>query len=420
MLSFRLLSSHQWTGLLLISLLTLAGCSNGGSSSVSLTAPTALSYPNSSPLIEGVTILSIEPTVSGGVATLFEVTPALPVGLTLDATTGEISGTPTSVTPLADYTVRASNFLGFAEFVLQLAVDPQAPCGLTYIETNVTYVVGQAISPNSANVGCGLVDLFSVTPQLPLGLSLDPVTGDIFGTPTAITAASDFIITASNVTGSDSVVLTIAVDPEAPCGIAFTDPEPVYTVGTMITPNSGSSACGPVTSWTISPALPDGLNLDTATGEISGTPTVVLAETLFTVTATNVAGSATVDLLLTVNPEAPCDLSYPDVNVLYLMGMPINENIPTIRCGTPSLWSVSPNLPIGIALDPMTGVIAGTPTAMSPLTDYTVVAMNESGSTSATISIAVNPQAPCGLRYAIPNSVYRQGVQISENDASFS
>ncbi len=420
MLSFRLLSSHQWTGLLLISLLTLAGCSNGGSSSVSLTAPTALSYPNSSPLIEGVTILSIEPTVSGGVATLFEVTPALPVGLTLDATTGEISGTPTSVTPLADYTVRASNFLGFAEFVLQLAVDPQAPCGLTYIETNVTYVVGQAISPNSANVGCGLVDLFSVTPQLPLGLSLDPVTGDIFGTPTAITAASDFIITASNVTGSDSVVLTIAVDPEAPCGIAFTDPEPVYTVGTMITPNSGSSACGPVTSWTISPALPDGLNLDTATGEISGTPTVVLAETLFTVTATNVAGSATVDLLLTVNPEAPCDLSYPDVNVLYLMGMPINENIPTIRCGTPSLWSVSPNLPIGIALDPMTGVIAGTPTAMSPLTDYTVVAMNESGSTSATISIAVNPQAPCGLSYAIPNSVYRQGVQISENVASFS
>lgn len=43
--------------------------------------------------------------------------------------------------------------------------------------------------------------------------------------------------------------------------------------------------------YTISPNLPDGLTLNSVTGEISGTPTQVVPMTVYTVTATNASGS---------------------------------------------------------------------------------------------------------------------------------
>ena len=49
------------------------------------------------------------PSVSGGAVTLWTVSPSLPDGLTLDASTGAISGTPTTITASATYTITASN-----------------------------------------------------------------------------------------------------------------------------------------------------------------------------------------------------------------------------------------------------------------------------------------------------------------------
>ncbi len=64
-----------------------------------------------------------------------------------------------------------------------------------------------------------------------------------------------------------------------------------YTVGIVISPltptNTGSAA-----TYTVSPALPAGLTINTATGVITGTPTTVSASTNYTVTATNHAGTS--------------------------------------------------------------------------------------------------------------------------------
>ena len=57
---------------------------------------------------------------------------------------------------------------------------------------------------------------------------------------------------------------------------------------------------GAVVSYSIAPALPTGLALNTSTGEITGTPTAVAAAANFVVTATNSGGSTTATLSLQV------------------------------------------------------------------------------------------------------------------------
>jgi hypothetical protein len=55
-----------------------------------------------------------------------------------------------------------------------------------------------------------------------------------------------------------------------------------------------------VSSFSITPSLPAGLNFDTTTGAISGTPVSGSPQTTYTVTATNSAGSTTAQVTITV------------------------------------------------------------------------------------------------------------------------
>ena len=63
-------------------------------------------------------------------------------------------------------------------------------------------------------------------------------------------------------------------------------------------------------SYSISPALPTGLSLNTSTGVISGTPLVGMAATNFTVTATNAVGSTSATFAATVYQYAPSNFTY--------------------------------------------------------------------------------------------------------------
>ena len=61
---------------------------------------------------------------------------------------------------------------------------------------------------------------------------------------------------------------------------------------------------GTVEAYSISPGLPAGLNLNSSTGEISGTPTETSGQTTYTVTAGNSYGSATCIISVTINKKA--------------------------------------------------------------------------------------------------------------------
>jgi hypothetical protein len=92
---------------------------------------------------------------------------------------------------------------------------------------------------------------------------------------------------------------TLSVTP--PTSLTYSTPIAVYTAGTAITANSASHAGGAVVSYAISPSLPTGLAFNTTTGQITGTPTGLANSTSYTVTATNTGGATTATFSITVN-----------------------------------------------------------------------------------------------------------------------
>ena len=72
------------------------------------------------------------------------------------------------------------------------------------------------------------------------------------------------------------------------------------TNGTEMTDITFTSIGGHIVSMEIHPELPEGLFFDNQSGRISGTPSEVIAETMFTVYANNSAGSGTASITLTV------------------------------------------------------------------------------------------------------------------------
>ena len=149
------------------------------------------------------------PMVTGSVDS-FTVNPALPVGLSLNKTSGVISGTPTTPTAMASYMVTARNSAGTATVSLGITV-LAPPSNLSYLANPVVYTVGTEIGNNSPTV-TGSVDSFTVNPALPVGLSLNKTSGVISGTPTTPTAMASYMVTARNNAGITTISLSITVN----------------------------------------------------------------------------------------------------------------------------------------------------------------------------------------------------------------
>ena len=190
----------------------------------------------------------------------------------------------------------------------------QPPSALSYTTMTVEYIQGTAIAPDSPTSSGGAVTSYSVSPTLPGGLNLSTSTGVISGTPTAVASTATYTVMASNSSGNTTASLTITVNVEAPASLSYSPGTAVYTVGTPIPANIPSSTGGPVTSYSVSPALPSGVNLDDTTGIISGYPTAVAAATSFTITASNLTGSAMATLTLTVNAAGAGVQFIPNMN----------------------------------------------------------------------------------------------------------
>jgi hypothetical protein len=92
-----------------------------------------------------------------------------------------------------------------------------APSGLTYQVTTAVYTAGTAITPNEPRASGGPAKWYGISPALPAGLTLSETSGVISGTPTALSPATLYLVTASNGGGSATTSLLMTVNrPAAP------------------------------------------------------------------------------------------------------------------------------------------------------------------------------------------------------------
>ncbi len=202
--------------------LFMVGCGGGGAGGTPPPPPpevAALSYFISTIAEVGTAYGPWPPSVSGGSASAFAVTPALPAGLSLDPNTGVIGGTPQAAAPQGTYYISAQIAGSSATFDLPLTVEAP-PSNMSYASP-VRAVVGTALSPLVPTLS-GTAVFYNVGPSLPAGLNFDSITGVVSGTPTSARVEATYNIVANNdLASTTSADLVLAVDPP-PTGTPMT------------------------------------------------------------------------------------------------------------------------------------------------------------------------------------------------------
>jgi len=252
---------------------------------------------------------SLASTAAGGVLpyTYALVSGTLPTGITLNTSTGLISGTPTD-TSYTNRTIvtRVTDALGGTatrSFTLTYRDYPT----LSYPASVAMRTRAFTVSPTQL-AGHGGGGYTIVAGSLPAGLSLNATTGVVSGTPTS-TSYGDASVTVrytdqrANVV--DAVLALTYTDNLAVSNAAAT---PIYAgVAPAAFSYAAAGGTGPV-SWSIvSGSLPAGVSLNGSTGALTGTPTTVQTAS-YTVRATD-ANGFTADRAETVQVLAPVEIS---------------------------------------------------------------------------------------------------------------
>lgn len=228
---------------------------------------------------------------------------SLPEGLTLNATTGVISGTPTAEGS-STLTITLTSGEQTTARALTLIIGT-VPDNTLKVFTTVlpTGTIGMAYSFTlQATGGTGEFSWTVSNGALPDGLTLAEPTGVISGTPT-IEGVSPFTVTVTSGNQTASRDLSIQIFPDGDptlqiltLGLPDTTVEFAYSVVLRATGGTG------IFDWTIiNGSLPDGLELDQQTGAITGTPTVINTFT-FTINVQSGDQDKTQDYTIRVGP----------------------------------------------------------------------------------------------------------------------
>jgi len=348
--------------------------------SVSITInlqPVAISTESISGATEGV-LYSATLAATGGTGTytwaLNTGSPALPTGLSLSAG-GVISGTPATAGASAgtyNIVVRASSATAtIATKTLTLVVSLQPLVISTTSLPNGTE--GTTYSASLAATGGTTARSWSLATgsvALPLGLTLNPTSGAITGTPAANgqsygTKSLVIQVTSGPLSTVKSLTITIALTPV----VISTSTLPNGTEGSTYSAQLLASGGTAAYTWSLasgSAAMPQGLTLNAQTGAITGTP------------ATNGASHGTRSLIVSANDGAQAAVTKTLSLTIALQPVVIStSSLPSGTEGTnysaqlqatggtgTITWSVLPTgpaLPNGLTLNPQTGAISGIP-----------------------------------------------------------
>ena len=282
---------------------------------------------------------------------------AVPPGLTLSLT-GFLSGTPTlaGTFPITVIGTDANGCTGRnATYDLPVACQGMA---ITNPAVNAG-TAGVAFSQTFTASGILGTATWSETGVLPSGIALNPSSGVLAGTPTQI---GSFPITVK-VADTNGCFVTSSYTLTISCQTTITVANPSVNSGTAGVAFSqtftANSVVGTAT-WSETGALPSGITLNASTGVLAGTTTQTGSFPII-VKVTDANGCfATSPYTLTINCQG-LTLTNPTVNG-GTAGIAFNQTFTASGILGTATWSETGALPSGIALNPSSGVLAGTTT----------------------------------------------------------
>lgn len=297
--------------------------------------------------------------------------PALPMGLILNTSTGEMSGIPIGTTnqtytfavtdqtpPTPQTTTKTLQLIiGSATPNLIITTASPLPSGtVTQSYRSVTLASTGGTGTKTWDISRG---------ALPVGLALDS-SGVISGTPTTPGTSSPTVRVrdSGNPQNTATKSLSITINFPAPPTITTTSLPPGSFNGAYNHTVSVTGGIGTLIWGVSSGALPPGLSLNPSKGNISGTATST-GSFRFTLRVTDsIPQFDEQTFTLSINAPAP-----PEIHAFTLLTGTVNQPYPNTQLmatgGTlPYTWTVTPALAGGtLTLDPSSGVISGTPTS---------------------------------------------------------
>ena len=273
--------------------------------------------------------------------------------------------------------------IGLTGYYTSIAIDTNDVIHISYFDDTNNKIKYLALDSSSNILG------YSVSPDLPEGLTFDPMIGKISGTPTELSTNTTYTITARNSGGVNTTTITMLVNDQVPNALGYTPENMTLEKGTTMTTNTPSVSGGAVTSWDIDPSLPSGLSFGSTNGSIWGTPTVLqTTAATYTIWANNSGGSASAQVNITINDQI--------ASISYSTPVEISNNrllstiTPTTSGGAITSWEITPALPTGLTFGTTNGSIWGTPENVTSNATYTIYANNSGGSASATLTLNMN------------------------------
>lgn len=382
--------------------------STSGTYTLTTSAPTVTVSPTTLVAATAGVAYSQTVTASGGATpyTYAVTSGTLPAGLSLNGTTGAISGTPTAG-GMFNPTITATDahgFTGTRAYSLSVGAATISLSPATLANATIGTAYSQAVT---ASGGTPAYTYAVTAGALPAGMTLTS-SGVLSGTPTA-GGTFNFIITSTDsstgtgpYTGSRAYTLTVGVPPLT---ITPASGSLSGTAGTAY--NRTFTASGGTSPYlyalTITAGtMPAGMSFNTATATLSGTPTSAGTVTFNVVATDSSSGggpySITGTYTLTVSAPSisvsPATLPNPAIATAY------SQTVTAANGTAPYTYAITSGaLPPGLTLT-SSGVLSGTPTAGGTF-NFTITATDANSFTasraySVTIgapTVTVNPAA---------------------------
>lgn len=385
-----------------------AGLASAGNY-VYASAPAPPAAPTATAGITSATATWVAPATNGSAITSYTVTPFLgtTAGTPVNVGPTVLSRTFTGLTVGGSYTfaVTATNAYGTsAASAKSAAVVPYTLPGAPTITAATAGDSSAVLTWTTPANGSSTITGYLVTPYV-AGVAQATQAFSGSGTTRTVTGLAPgtgytFAVAAQNAAGTGPLsARSGAVVPNFSPSLVFPAP-PAGEVGVAYSVQlAATNGTSPFT-WAVSAgALPPGLNLSSAGGLLSGTPTAA-GSYPFTVQIVDASGQTASKAVTLVIAAAPSLTFAPDpgeVAVAY-------SQQPTVSGGTaPFTWAVTAgSLPAGVSINSATGLISGTPTAAGTFSVTVAVTDSFGQVASKTVSVVIVAQPT--LTFSTPSA----------------